>query len=79
MKRECFKEEKLDLGRECFVGVNIQNGSKSLIDTTIYKVHKLQSINKSNSMSEHCLAWLEVGKGKIKLIKLINALKCFVS
>ncbi len=79
MKRKCFKDEKLDLGRECFVGVNIQNGSKSLTDTTIYKVHKLQSINKSYWMSEHCLAWLGVGKGKFKLIKLNYALKCFVS
>ncbi len=37
------------------------------MDTTIYKAHKLQTISKSNSMSEHCLAWLGVGKGKFKL------------
>jgi hypothetical protein len=29
-------------------------------------------------MSKHCLAWLRVGKGKFKLIKLLNMLKRFV-
>jgi len=30
-----LKGEKLDLGRECLVGTNIQNQSKSISDNTI--------------------------------------------